>query len=216
MFIINFSNADFDSLLPQRPSSGASAEARRILCFSAVSKVSPSLTLRAWYEAFFGKDQKIVPATTAEVNNNLGDTPLMLTNVCYTSLVKKLEDKIREFLEERGWDDLKPADLAKSISIEAAELLEIFQWNSETLEEVKNDSRKLTLVKSELADVFNYSLEMAVLLGLDTEKIITGKIEHAKKKYPAKLMKSKGVKPGNLDVYEKIRSEYRKKGLSQV
>lgn len=128
--------------------------------------------------------------------------------------MKNLEDKIRKFLEERGWNGLRPADLAKSISIEAAELLEIFQWDSQSLEEVKSDSRKIALIKSELADVFNFSLEMAILLGLDTEKIIADKIEHAGKKYPAKLIKSKGVKPGNLEVYEKIRREYRRKGLS--
>lgn len=84
--------------------------------------------------------------------------------------MKKLEDKIRVFLKERNWTDLRPGDLAKSISIEAAELLELFQWDNQNLEEVKKDSRKMALIKSELADVFNFSLEMAILLGLDTKK----------------------------------------------
>lgn len=128
--------------------------------------------------------------------------------------MKAVELKVLNFLQERGWMDLRPADIAKSISIEAAELLEIFQWDNQTLEEVKKDTRKLKLIKSELADVFNFAIEMAILLDLDTKKIILEKIEHASKKYPAKLMKSKSVKPGNLEVYEKIRKEYRKKGLS--
>lgn len=46
--------------------------------------------------------------------------------------MKEQEDAIREYLAERGWDQLRPSDLAKSISIEAAELLELFQWTTST------------------------------------------------------------------------------------
>jgi len=53
--------------------------------------------------------------------------------------MKHLASEIKRFLEERGWDKLRPSDLAKSISIEAAELLEIFQWTSMDIEETKND-----------------------------------------------------------------------------
>jgi dCTP diphosphatase len=63
------------------------------------------------------------------------------------------EKEIRDYLVERGWDNLRPGDLAKSISIEAAELLEIFQWSNETLEDVKNDPEKTEKIKKELADV---------------------------------------------------------------
>jgi len=47
--------------------------------------------------------------------------------------MKKIENKIRNFLKERTWDDLRPSDLAKSIIIEGAELLELFQWENLSL-----------------------------------------------------------------------------------
>ena len=53
--------------------------------------------------------------------------------------MKKLEQEIKTYLIERGWDNLKPADLAKSISIESAELLELFQWNDLSAEDVRNE-----------------------------------------------------------------------------
>jgi hypothetical protein len=51
--------------------------------------------------------------------------------------MKNIESAIHKFLVERGWDKLRPSDLAKSISIEAAELLEIFQWVSMDIEKTK-------------------------------------------------------------------------------
>ena len=103
--------------------------------------------------------------------------------------MKKTEQAISEYLTERGWDHLRPSDLAKSISIEAAELLEVFQWTSLTIEETKADQKKMDEIKKELADVFIYAFDMAVLLGLDTEQIITDKLEQVKKKYPAEAMR---------------------------
>ena len=117
-------------------------------------------------------------------------------------------------LRDRGWDKLRPSDLAKSISIEAAELLELFQWVSVTLEETKKDKGKIKAIKNELADVLIYCLEMSVLLGLDTEKIVKTKLAYVAKKYPAKLMKKRQVEAGSdSDVYWKIKKAYRMKGL---
>jgi len=129
--------------------------------------------------------------------------------------MKKVELAIKTFLEERGWDNLRPSDLAKSISIEAAELLEHFQWSSQELQEVKKDKIRLESIEKELADVLIYALQASVLLGIDTEKIIMDKLEHASKKYPAKLMKERrhNKEPGTEDTYLKIKQEYRKKGL---
>lgn len=62
--------------------------------------------------------------------------------------MQDLEQRIRAYLEERGWDNLRPADVAKSISIEAAELLELFQWTNQSLAEVKNDKEKCEAIKS--------------------------------------------------------------------
>ena len=99
--------------------------------------------------------------------------------------MKDLELTIKKYLEERGWDTLRPADIAKSVSIEAAELLELFQWSNDELDAVKKDEAKIAKIKKELADVLIYALEMSVLLELDTEEIIRAKLEHAAKKYPA-------------------------------
>ncbi|HBB49400.1 TPA: hypothetical protein DEQ22_00640 [Candidatus Nomurabacteria bacterium] len=63
--------------------------------------------------------------------------------------MKKYEKHIKKYLKERRWDNLRPADLAKSISIEATELLEIFQWTNQSLKDVKKDKEKIKLVKKE-------------------------------------------------------------------
>ena len=72
--------------------------------------------------------------------------------------------------------------MAKSISIEAGELLECFQWNNDYNREE---------VCEELADVFIYCIQMAMKLGVNPEEIILNKLEKTKKKYP--VDKAKGV-----------------------
>jgi NTP pyrophosphatase (non-canonical NTP hydrolase) len=128
--------------------------------------------------------------------------------------MKKYEKAIKDYLVERSWDDLRPADLAKSISIESAELLELFQWTNQSLIEVKKDKEKLDQIKKELADVLLYCFDMSVLLGLDTGKILLDKLEKVKQKYPAHLFKNrnKNVDAGSEDIYWKIKKEHRMKG----
>ncbi|MEE3362070.1 MAG: nucleotide pyrophosphohydrolase [Anaerovoracaceae bacterium] len=88
-----------------------------------------------------------------------------------------------EFNRERDWDQFHtPENLAKSISIEAAELLECFQWDNDyDPDEVKN----------ELADVATYCIMMADKLDLDMKQIILDKLELTKKKYPVE--KCRGI-----------------------
>ncbi|OGI18973.1 MAG: hypothetical protein A3J06_04580 [Candidatus Moranbacteria bacterium RIFCSPLOWO2_02_FULL_48_19] len=125
--------------------------------------------------------------------------------------MKDLEKKILQHLKARKWDNLRPSDVAKSIMIEGAELLEIFQWENLELAEVKKNKEKMEAVKNELADVLIYCIEMAVLLGLDTEKIIRTKLSFVQKKYPAKLMKKNTSKePGTESTYWRIKKKYRK------
>ena len=130
--------------------------------------------------------------------------------------MKKYEKHIKKYLKERGWDNLRPADLAKSISIEAAELLELFQWSNQELKEIKKNKQKLEMIKKELADVLMYCFDMSVLLGFDTGKIILEKLEKIKQKYPAHLFKYKrkqaGVWKDAPDIYWKIKKEHRMKG----
>ena len=127
--------------------------------------------------------------------------------------MKRLEKKIYKYLKERRWDDLRPSDIAKSIMIEGAELLELFQWSNLPLEEIKRDKEKIEEIKNELADIFIYAIDMSVLLGLDTEKIIRKKLAYAAKKYPAEIMKKSKEEPGTEGQYWRIKKAYRKKGL---
>jgi NTP pyrophosphatase (non-canonical NTP hydrolase) len=127
--------------------------------------------------------------------------------------MKDLEKKVYKHLKERNWHNLRPSDLAKSIMIEGAELLELFQWENLELEEVKKNKEKMEEIRGELADVLIYALEMSVLLGLDTEKIILKKLAHAAKKYPAKLMRERTKEPGTEDHYWRIKKEHRIKKL---
>ena len=95
----------------------------------------------------------------------------------------EIMQEIKQFNEERDWDQFhSPENLAKSISIEAGELLECFQWNNNYDKEE---------VCEELADVFTYCIQMAMKLGVDPEEIILKKLEKTKKKYP--VDKAKGV-----------------------
>ncbi|MFA7252514.1 MAG: MazG-like family protein [Candidatus Paceibacterota bacterium] len=128
--------------------------------------------------------------------------------------MKKYEREIKKYLEERSWDNLRPADIAKSICIESAELLELFQWTNNSLGEVKQDKEKLEHIKKELADVLTYCFDMSVLLGFDTGKILLDKLEKVKKKYPANLFKNrdKNTDAGSENIYWKIKKEHRKKG----
>lgn len=126
--------------------------------------------------------------------------------------MKSLEKKIHKYLKARGWDNLRPADLAKSIMIESAELLEHFQWENLSLSEIKKNKIKLKQIESELADVFIYALDMAVLLKFNTKKIIETKLAHVAKKYPVKLMKSNKTKePGTQSIYWRIKKAHRRK-----
>ena len=98
--------------------------------------------------------------------------------------MEELMKEIKQFNEERDWDKFhSPENLAKSISIEAGELLECFQWNGE------NYNREEVL--EELADVFTYAIQMAMKLEVNPEDIIIKKLEKTKKKYPVE--KAKGV-----------------------
>lgn len=95
-----------------------------------------------------------------------------------------LSKRIKKFNEDREWDQFhSPCNLAKSISIEAAELLECFQWNDTDYN--RND------VIEELADVMNYCIQMSQVLGVDLIDIINEKMDVSDKKYP--VDKAKGV-----------------------
>ena len=94
---------------------------------------------------------------------------------------KESVDLIKKFRDDRDWSQFhNPKDLALSISLEASELLEIFQWSGSDLE--CND--KLDKIKEELADVLCYCVLMADRCGLDMDEIIKEKMKKNGEKYP--------------------------------
>jgi NTP pyrophosphatase (non-canonical NTP hydrolase) len=127
--------------------------------------------------------------------------------------MKDFEKKVHQYLEDRGWHQLRPANLAKSIMIEGAELLELFQWDNQTAEEVRNDPEKLAKIKKELADVMIYCFDMGVVLDLDMEEILDAKLKHITEKYPTSIFNkdSNPQDPGTQEAYWKIKNDYRKK-----
>lgn len=93
-------------------------------------------------------------------------------------------DRVKQFKIDRDWDQFhSPANLAKSISIEAGELLECFQWS--------NENYDINSVKEELADVIVYCIDMLDKLGLDVDEIVNEKMDKNEAKYPVE--KAKGV-----------------------
>ena len=100
--------------------------------------------------------------------------------------MKELRDEFRKFTEERDWDQFHtPVNLAKSICIEAAELLECFQWSGEL------DDADKEHVCEELGDVMSYCVMLADKLDVDLKEITLAKLEKTKLKYP--VDRAKGV-----------------------
>jgi len=96
-------------------------------------------------------------------------------------------ERVRKFTEDRDGDQFHtPENLAKSIVIEAAELLECFQWDGEKFD--------LQHVKEELADVMVYSRNLLDKLGLDEDEIINMKMSMNEVKYPVEKAKGKADK----------------------
>lgn len=104
------------------------------------------------------------------------------------------EDTIRRILnfsEDRDWDQFHtPSNLAKSISIEANELLECFQWS--------DDGYDINEVKEELADVLVYCVDMLDKLNLDADEIINEKMDKNEAKYPVEKARGKATKYNKL------------------
>ena len=100
-------------------------------------------------------------------------------------------DRIRKFTSDRDWEQFhSPENLAKSICIESAELLECFQWSGTDYD--------LEHVKEELADVIVYCRNMLDTLGLDEDDIVNRKMDQNEAKYPVEMAK------GKADKYDKL------------
>ena len=97
---------------------------------------------------------------------------------------KETVDMVLKFRDDRNWKQFhNPKDLAISISLEASELLEVFQWSGADL----SCSEKIGKIEEELADVLNYCILMSDACGLDLDEIITKKVMRNCEKYPIEL-----------------------------
>ena len=104
---------------------------------------------------------------------------------------KETIERIRRFTEDRDWDQFhSPANLAKSIVIEAAELLECFQWSDTDFDQQH--------VKEELADVLVYSQNLLDKLGFDADEIVNMKMAQNEAKYPVDKAKGSAAKYTDL------------------
>lgn len=108
---------------------------------------------------------------------------------------KETVNKVLKFRDDRDWKQFHdPKDLAISISLEASELLEIFQWSRDDVYCLD----KIDKIKEELADVVNYCILMADACNLDLDKIITDKIKLNAAKYPVDKAKGTSTKYNEL------------------
>ena len=118
-------------------------------------------------------------------------------------------DQVLKFRDDRNWRQFhNPKDLAISISLEASELLEIFQWSAE---DVRCED-KMDRIREELADVLNYCILMADACGLDLDEIIQAKVRKNAEKYPVDQAF------GSKEKYTELKAakRKRKKRLSSV
>ena len=107
-------------------------------------------------------------------------------------------NEVLKFRDDRNWKQFhNPKDLAISISLEAAELLEVFQWSAE---DVKCEN-KMDKIREELADVINYCILMADVCELDLDEIVGAKVRLNNQKYPVE--KSFGSKEKYTELREK-------------
>lgn len=110
-------------------------------------------------------------------------------------MTRETINEVLKFRDDRNWRQFhNPKDLAISISLEAAELLEVFQWSgSDTICAEKTDK-----IKEELADVLNYCILMADVCGFDMDEIVQEKIKRNNKKYPVEKAKDNAKKYNEL------------------
>ena len=108
--------------------------------------------------------------------------------------IDKIRKRLQEFAKERDWEQFhNPKNLSMALSVEASELLEIFQWQK--AEEYKNASEEQKeMIKDEIADIFYYLIRISDKLDINIEEALIKKMQKNRKKYPKDLVKGKAVK----------------------
>jgi NTP pyrophosphatase (non-canonical NTP hydrolase) len=110
-----------------------------------------------------------------------------------------LKDRLRAFVAERDWDKFhSPKNLSMALSVEAAELVEIFQWLTEA-ESVVLDGTRRARVEAELADILVYLVRIADRLDIDLLQAAERKLGENARKYPADRVRGKALKYDEYD-----------------
>ena len=104
--------------------------------------------------------------------------------------VQLIQSRLKKFAEERDWEQFhSPKNITMALSVEVAELVEIFQWsNSGGLDEINDPDTKVQIEK-EIADIFNYLLKLTDMLDIDLEKAALNKIDENDANYPVEKFK---------------------------
>ncbi len=120
-----------------------------------------------------------------------------MTNSDSTTTVAELRKIVADFVAERDWSQFHtPKNVSMALAIEAAELMEHFQWlTTEASRDLADDPKKLAAVGEELADVIGYSFALANELGLDVSSTIRAKMVKNAKKYPADMYRGRYERP---------------------
>jgi len=114
--------------------------------------------------------------------------------------LEEIRVRLAEFAKVRNWEQFhSPKNLAMALAVEAAELLEIFQWLTEQQSNnIKDDEKEMALIREEIADIFIYLIRLSDKLGVDIEQAVTAKIAKNDQKYPIKLSRGIATKYNKL------------------
>ena len=113
--------------------------------------------------------------------------------------ISEIQNQLQKFAFDRDWEQFHtPKNLAMALSVEASELVEIFQWlNAE--ESNSPDQKQTQEINSEVADIAMYLLRFCSVLGIDLERAIESKLERNEEKYPVNLSKGNAQKYSQRD-----------------
>ena len=123
-------------------------------------------------------------------------------DLCYTPSqmdIEKIKQIINKFAEDRNWDQFHtPKNLSLALSVEASELVEIFQWLKDEESKIL-DEKNLQSVREELADILIYLIRIAHKLDIDLQNSVLEKIKINETKYPIELSKNNAIKYNRRD-----------------
>ena len=112
---------------------------------------------------------------------------------------RKISERLKKFSKDRNWEQYhSPKNLAMALSVEVAELVEIFQWSNDGGTKEIKDPETRKQIEEEIADIFNYLVKFVDLMEIDLEKISLEKIQKNDEKYPVEKSKGKSEKYNKL------------------